>query len=283
MGTDTGEPRFVGSNSSPGLLNNHRLINHRILISSIAISIAVVSSCGEPSQADNRLVVIPTPAFVGSDGVSKGYDYEYFGLDYLPDAYYIGLAGVCRDRDHHVTCVRHFPSRFNLTNYITADLDNSTLIERWDALFHKQAYPYEGLVAKLSTAAGALLVCSILVGTISTVVIMCSKSGFSSSAIILLILDSAMLLAALCLWSSVFFIDFSINNGLGDTWAGGYLLQVIGLGSWLMLAAFLLIVGARYKVVASHAYERKRNLERPLFVHSKRRHIEESPRRNGPN
>lgn len=268
MGTDTGEPRFVGSNSSPEqpppyqpqdpVSNSHsfswknfnlqKFWSHLrwshlwffvFSISSIAISIAVVSSCGEPSQADNRLVVIPTPAFVGSDGVSNGYDHEYFGLDYLPDAYYIGLAGVCRDRDHHVTCVRHFPSRFNLTNYITADLDNSTLIERWDAFFHKQAYPYEGLVAKLSTAAGALLVCSILVGTISTVVIMCSKSGFSSSAILLLILDSAMLLAALCLWSSVFFIDFSINGGLGDTRAGSYLLQIIGLGSWLMLAAFL--------------------------------------------
>ena len=113
------------------------------------------------------------------------------------------------------------------------------MIERWDTFFHKQAYSYEGLVAKLGTAAGALLVCSILVGTVSTVVIMCSKSGFSSSAILLLIFDSAILLAALCLWSSVFFIDFSINDGLGDTQPGGYLLQVVGLGSWLMLAAFL--------------------------------------------
>ena len=59
------------------------------------MSIAVVSSCGEPSQADNRLVVIPTSAFVSSDSVSNGYDSEYFGLDYLPDAYYIGLAGTC--------------------------------------------------------------------------------------------------------------------------------------------------------------------------------------------
>jgi hypothetical protein len=40
---------------------------------------------------------------------------------------------------------------------------------------------------------------------------------------------------------------------------------------------------AQYKVVATRAYERKRNLERPHFVHSKRRHFEESPRRNGPN
>jgi hypothetical protein len=40
---------------------------------------------------------------------------------------------------------------------------------------------------------------------------------------------------------------------------------------------------AQYKVVATHANERKRNLERPLFVRSKRGHYEESPRRNGPN
>ena len=40
---------------------------------------------------------------------------------------------------------------------------------------------------------------------------------------------------------------------------------------------------AQYKAVATHAYGQKRNLERPLFVHSKRRHFEESPRRNRPN
>ena len=48
-----------------------------------------------------------------------------------------------------------------------------------------------------------------------------------------------MLLAALCLWSSVSFIDLPANDGLSDTRPGGYLLQVIGLGSWLMLAPFL--------------------------------------------
>ena len=137
-------------------------------------------------------------------------------------------------------CSRQFPFTFNLASTVLQDIGNATTPEQMDAeykeLVSQHSVPH-GLVARISSAMGALLIVSAMTGFGSMILALTRTSGFSETLLPALFLDAAIGISCLGLYVSILvyevfkrYPDATIADTTSNT--------LVGIGTWLLIAMF---------------------------------------------
>ena len=137
-------------------------------------------------------------------------------------------------------CTQGFPYSFNLEKFIldnTASTKNSTShTSEGYGTYNYESYPHN-TVSKIALALGILLVFSVVIGFITMGSAVTQVSGFCELNLLPLILDVVILLA--CLGLSLAILVYEIGgNYNAPTAAATTITAFIGIGGWLLLAAF---------------------------------------------
>jgi hypothetical protein len=154
-------------------------------------------------------------------------------------------SGICRSMNGTVNCEPNFLHAFDIYATIFDDImasntsnASSTSAEQYQQ-FTSTTSINNTLVYRLSTAVGALLILSVILGFFFIPLSLLLNSAFSKILLIFLVFDACELFSALCMFYSIF------RNEVAGAYAAApgidpkYWPVSFGLGVWLLASAFV--------------------------------------------
>ena len=150
--------------------------------------------------------------------------------------------GVCRSTNGTVKCEPGFPNAFDISatvfKDITASNASSTSTEQYQQSISKTSIN-NSLVRSLSSAVGALLILSLMIGFSVIPLSLFLESAFSKILLVFFVFDACALFSSLCMFYSIF------TNEVAGAYAAAPEVdqnnwQVsFGVGAWFLPIAFL--------------------------------------------
>ncbi|KAK3934970.1 hypothetical protein QBC46DRAFT_453816 [Diplogelasinospora grovesii] len=238
-------------------------------ICSLGLGLPLVLSCYSTQTANLHLYAVDTYPFLSdflsinnTDTRSLGPQLSHANLTLLPQTYYFGVSGVCRDSNvTGLVCTRSFPVTYSIPEVIFSDLvsfnNNITL----PANFTMDTQ--QDVINSMSRATAALLVTSMAWAFLTTILVISAPGSLAAQAVPLIIL--AVVTLGAWLNGNVAFLqqDILFNMSGTDATAGpggdegglllgpgfgifiGYLVSILALtpmlAFWSIVVAVILV------------------------------------------